>query len=301
MPCLKVQEEAFTLLWKKCLPFLVQQPKTFSLIFLAIEVLHLCSQLRLSLNTSKISQEYQPLDISSLPPNLRLFLNSLNGSDCPQLSPFMVYSHIVKAHRPTSTVPGDLPKKVVQKMRRCTCRPHFFYLQSNHRTSEYPIKWKVKHQIAIPKKFPTESEDDLRNIAKTPFLSKVFESFLATWLLDINKHFLDPNQCGLKGFSISHYLIILIDFIHSTPDMKSPLAILSAYIDLSKAFNRVDHSLVIQDLYDMHTPSWLLKIIVSYLSGRTMVLKCNGSQSSVNELPAGSSWQFMSSMWMTKL
>ena len=69
--------------------------------------------------------------------------------------------------------------------------------------------------------------------------------------------------------------------------MKNPHAVLSAYIDLSKAFNRVDHSLVIQDLYDMQTPSWLLKIIVSYLSGRTMVLCFNGAQSSLKELPAG--------------
>ena len=142
--------------------------------------------------------------------------------------------------------------------------------------------------MAIPKKFPPENEDDLRNIAKTPFLSKVYESFLANWLLDIIRPYLDPNQCGLKGSSISQYLIKLLHFIHSTLDMKTPHAVLTACVDLSKAFNRVDHTLLIQDLYDMHTPSWLLRIIVSYLSSRTMVLTFNGAQSSTKELPAGS-------------
>ena len=58
-------------------------------------------------------------------------------------------------------------------------------------------------------------------------------------------------------------------------------------MDISKAFNRIDHSLVIQDLYDMHTPAWLLRIIASYLSGRSMFLSYNGCKSSVKMLPGG--------------
>ena len=156
------------------------------------------------------------------------------------------------------------------------------------RTSMYPRRWKVEHQVAIPKTYPPENEDDLRNIAKTPFLSKVYESFLAHWLLMYIKPYLDPNQCGLKGSSISHYLIKLLHFIHSTLDIRKPHAVLLACVDLSKAFNRVDHSLVVEDLYDMHTPSWLLKIVASYLSERSMTLSFNGAQSSIKNLPGGS-------------
>ena len=61
----------------------------------------------------------------------------------------------------------------------------------------------------------------------------------------------------------------------------------AACVDISKAFNRIDHSLVIQDLYDMHTPAWLLSIIASYLTERSMVLTYNGSQSSRKSLPGG--------------
>ena len=69
--------------------------------------------------------------------------------------------------------------------------------------------------------------------------------------------------------------------------MKQPHAVLAACIDLSKAFNRVSHDLLIQDLYDMHTPAWLLLIIISYLSNRTMVLTFNGEESSSKDLPGG--------------
>ena len=62
---------------------------------------------------------------------------------------------------------------------------------------------------------------------------------------------------------------------------------LAASVDISKAFNRIDHTLVIEDLYDMNTPAWLLNIVIAYLSNRSMFLTFNGSQSSQKELPGG--------------
>ena len=110
---------------------------------------------------------------------------------------------------------------------------------------------------------------------------------MAEWLIPIIQPFLDPGQCGLKGLSITHYLIKILHFTQSTLDKRQPHAVLAACIDLSKAFNRVDHCLVIQDLYDMHTPSWLLKIVASYLSDRSMFLTYQGHQSSRKLLPGG--------------
>ena len=69
--------------------------------------------------------------------------------------------------------------------------------------------------------------------------------------------------------------------------MKKPHAVMAAFIDLSKAFNRVDHSLVVQDLFDMKTPPWLLRIVVSYLSDRSMVLSYKGATSTNKSLPGG--------------
>ena len=151
----------------------------------------------------------------------------------------------------------------------------------------FPKQWKTEYQVAIPKSYPPETEDDLRNIAKTQFLSKVYESFVSSWLFTIIQPYLDTGQCGLKGFSITHYLIKLLHFIHSTLDLKKPHSVLAVCVDISKAFNRIDHSLVIQDLYVMHTPAWLLSIIASYLTERSMVLTYNGSQSSRKSLPGG--------------
>ena len=92
--------------------------------------------------------------------------------------------------------------------------------------------------------------------------------------MPIIEPFLDPANCGgLRGTSISHYLVRLLHFIHMNVDKAEPHAVVMAMIDLSKAFNRVDHTLVIEDLHDMHVPGWLLKILISYLTNGSMVLK----------------------------
>ena len=238
---------------------------------------------------SSVSQEYSPLDIANLPPNVQSHLTARPSDEIiPELSVYDVYCRIVKAKKPNSSVPGDLPKKVVQHCPAQLAVPSSAIFNSITSSAVYPEQWKIEHQLPVPKVYPPLSEDDLRNIAKTPFLSKIYESFIAGWLLPIIQPFLDPGQCGgLKGLSVTHYLIKLLDFVHSTWDKRQPHAVLAACVDLSKAFNRVDHCLVIQDLYDMHTPSWLLNIIMSYLSNRSMILKYYGEHSSRKLLPGG--------------
>ena len=236
---------------------------------------------------STVSQEYSPLNVNNLPPNVQEYLGNPDLNISPILSHDDVWKKLVKAKKPNSIVPGDLPKKLTQ---RFTCEltpPVTMIFNETSRAKVYPEQWKVENQIAIPKVNEPESEDDLRNLSKTAFFSKVYESIIADWLLPIIQPFLDPGQCGLKGLSITHYLIKLLHFTHSILDKKQPHTVLAACIDLSKAFNRVSHDLLVQDLFDMHTPAWLLNIIISYLSKRTMVLTYNGEQSQPKDLPGG--------------
>ena len=57
--------------------------------------------------------------------------------------------------------------------------------------------------------------------------------------------------------------------------------------NLSKAYNRGSHMIVIDDLYSMHTPKWLLAVLFSYLTSRSMLLKYQNTISSSRSLPGG--------------
>ena len=235
-----------------------------------------------------ISQNYEPICLKNFPPEVREELKSPDITAIPQLQEYKVFKRICKSKKPNSSVPGDLPRKMVQELSCELTTPVTTIFNSILRTLEYPRQWVREYQVPIPKIPNPTSEEDLRNISKTAFFSKVFESFLADWLMPIVGPYLDPCQYGVKGTSINHYMFKLLKFIHEYLDLKNPHAVVIALIDLSKAFNRVSHSLVIEDLHNMHVPPWLLLILISYLSGRSMVLTYNGASSSPRHLPGSS-------------
>ena len=92
---------------------------------------------------------------------------------------------------------------------------------------------------------------------------------------------------GIKGNSICHYLIELVNFILLNQESSSPTAVLACMIDFSKAFNRQNHNLLIIKLSDMGVPAWLLKIVMSFLSDRSMIVRHKGASSSRRNLPGG--------------
>ena len=91
----------------------------------------------------------------------------------------------------------------------------------------------------------------------------------------------------MKGNSISHYLIELINFILYNQDDQEPTAVLAGLIDLSEAFNRQDHSILITKLSDMGVQSWLHSLVIAFLKDRSMIVRYKGEQSNRKALPGG--------------
>ena len=61
---------------------------------------------------SSISQQYSPLKISTLPPCIQSYLSTPSHEQIiPRLTVYDVYCKILRAKKPNSLVPGDLPKK----------------------------------------------------------------------------------------------------------------------------------------------------------------------------------------------
>ena len=236
---------------------------------------------------SKISQEFEPICKDKFPPFIREKLTT-GKSDFtkPVLEEWEVYQKLCKSKKPNSLIPGDLPVKLVKEFTVELATPITLIYNKITESAEYPNQWVVEYQLPIPKVHPPLTEDDTRNIASTAYFSKVYESFLGEWIFPFIEPFLDPGQCGgLKGSSISHYLVKLLHFVHGYLDLKQPHAVLLAMIDLEKAFNRVSHQLVIEDLANMHVPGWLLLILISYLTNRSMFMRHKGATSTRRLLP----------------
>ena len=155
---------------------------------------------------SSISQEFQPLDVNKLPPNLKDELErGRNDENIPILEEYEVYQKIVQSKIPHSTAPGDLKRTLVKECSVELVPPVTMIYNRITESKEFPCSWVKEQQSPIPKVFPPSSMDEIRNISGTPLFSKRYESFVSDWLLPIVDPFLDPGQRGgLKTSSISH-------------------------------------------------------------------------------------------------
>ena len=139
-----------------------------------------------------ISQDYDPINIDNFPTKIRNDLRHIDMSVVPRLEEYQVHKKISSAKKPNSCIKGALPKKIVQEFSVELSFSITVIYNSILSTLQYPRQWVVEHQIPLPKCYPPSSEDELRNIAKTAFFSKVFESFLSDWLLPIVGPYLAP-------------------------------------------------------------------------------------------------------------
>ena len=91
---------------------------------------------------------------------------------------------------------------------------------------------------------------------------------------------------GSKGVSTVHYLIEFISSVLYNWDLQESHAVIGTLVDFSKAFNRINHNLIITRLADLGVPGWLLKIVIGFLSNRKLQVKFNGAISkTVHAMP----------------
>ena len=244
-----------------------------------------CSE-RIAQHFSSISQEFPPLDVNCLPERVQTKLQC--NDPPPVITDYEAYRKIQSAKKPRSGVPNDLPKLIVQEFSPELAVPISRIINSISRTGEWPRQWKLEYVTPIGKVPMPESEDDLRPISLTPFFSKVTEHFVVMWLMTYIKKKIDfRHYGGLKGNSITHYLIEFINFILSCQDSADQTAVLAVMVDFSKAFNRQNHNLLITKLSDMGVPAWLLRIVMAFLTDRRMLVRYRGKESGVKPLPGG--------------
>ena len=69
---------------------------------------------RIAQHFAAISSEYPPLDLDSLPKRVKVILST--KSTPPYISEYDCYQKIMKAKKPGSGVPGELPAQIIKKL-----------------------------------------------------------------------------------------------------------------------------------------------------------------------------------------
>ena len=186
-------------------------------------------------------------------------------------------------------MPGDVPADILDEFLPELCRPITAIINMTFSSHQWPNSFK-KFGIPINKIPILEFEDDVRSIGLTPFISKRMEKLLIKWIWKyIFPHIGLDQLGGLPGCSVVHYIIRMIDFILKNLDnsSKNPSAVIAATVDFSKAFNRMSHNKIVTILSDLNIPTCALKLIISYLTDRSLCIRYHGAVSSDRSMPGG--------------
>ena len=236
---------------------------------------------------SAISQEYKHLDVADLPDRVKTKL-STHICEHPVLHDFEIYNDLKHAKKTAST-PLDVPIDILNEFLPELITPIAAIFREAIASHEWPMCYKQEWHLPIKKKQLPKSEDDLRTLGLTPFFSKRLEAILIKWIWPYIHPHLSPDQMGgVPGSSVVHYLTRMIYWIlDKLDDNNKPTAVLAALIDFSKGFNRMSPVILITLLSDLNIPTCALRLIISYLSNRSMVTTFNGAVSSKQLLCGG--------------
>ena len=156
------------------------------------------------------------------------------------------------------------------------------------RSGVFPSELKLAKVVPIFKAGDTSAINNYRPISVLSFFSKVFEKIVYNHVLD----FIDDNNVLYDyqyGFRHSHStqqaIITLVDRITKSLD-KGHIAI-TILLDLKKAFDTVDHRILLRKLYAYGIRDALLKWFESYLTGRTQYVAFNGRNSDIHYVKCG--------------
>ena len=167
-------------------------------------------------------------------------------------------------------------------------KPLTCIINQSLKTGRFPSKLKVAKIIPIFKKDDEHDFNNYRPISLLPSISKVFEKTIYTQLfqyLTVNS-LLHANQYGFRAkYSTELALIELIDRIYSQLDEKKvPIAI---FMDLSKAFDTIDHEILICKMEHYGITNLELQWFRSYLANRKQYVEFNNTQSATEIITTG--------------
>ena len=85
----------------------------------------------------------------------------------------------------------------------------------------------------------------------TSVFAKIAEGFVTGWVLDDVERKIDKRQFGnVKGVSTAHYLVSLVHYLHQGADKSHNVGTV-VLTDFSKAFDLVDHTILIEKMIRM--------------------------------------------------
>ncbi len=150
----------------------------------------------------------------------------------------------------------------------------------------FPDELKAGDISSLYKKDDAFCKKNYRPITVLSSVSKVFERLMYEQIAPFAECFLSPLLCGFrKGYNTQHALLKFLETCKATMDSGGFAG--AVLMDLSKAFDCLNHELLLAKLHAYGFSKSALTLIQSYLSNRRQRVKINGSFSAWKDTNLG--------------
>lgn len=149
-----------------------------------------------------------------------------------------------------------------------------------------PKVWKSAFITPVHKKGDKNQVDHYRPISKLCIIAKIFEKIVYDQVYASLRTWFIPEQHGFlqKRSTISN-LVISNDYITSTMDKGDQVDVV--FTDYSKAFDRIDHVILLKKLQSAGIHGNLFRWFTSYINNRSQAVTINGFTSGWQFVPSG--------------
>ena len=187
-----------------------------------------------------------------------------------------------------STGPQSIPVKLLKLIPDLILIPLCEIINQSFQTGKYPDALKICKVIPIHKGGATDDLNNYRPISLLSIFDKIMEKLMHKRLYDfLQEHkILFPNQFGFrKNNSTTYALLQITEKIKETIDKgKHGCGI---FIDLRKAFDTVNHEILIRKLEHYGIRGSALHWFESYLTNRKQYVYINGESSQMDNITCG--------------
>lgn len=180
----------------------------------------------------------------------------------------------------------NLPPIFIRECANELALPITLIFQTSIDTGVFPNKWKQSLVTPIPKNSKKSFVTEYRPISKLCVLGKILEKIVTADISTAAKNVISVNQHGFfKKRSVDTNMLIFTDFLAESLDNNSQVDVV--YTDFSKAFDKINHDMLISKLLNAGVHGNLLRWINSYIRNRSQSVRLKGFSSQFLPVPSG--------------
>jgi hypothetical protein len=175
----------------------------------------------------------------------------------------------------------DISNRVLKNFPECALKLLVDTFNNCLRVGYFPLDWKIGKIVAIPKPDKDQTlPTSYRPITLLPVIGKVFEKVILTRLREHEEdsQFLKNQQFGFRSkHSTTQQILRITETVSIRYNENKSTALTT--LDLEKAFDKVWHDALIHKLEMYGFPTYLIKIVFSFLRQRKSFVIINGKKS----------------------